>query len=356
MPLALKGQDVGQGTHVFAGLWDGNTAIGFISVDNLLRQRSISDRDCEIIRLYASALGHFCSLMRAQEELRTSEERFTKSFQSNPIATIIDVLPDGRLLDVNETFLSLTGYRREEVIGKTSLELNLWLKPDDGIRFEQGLIEKQSLRDVESQLLKKSGENLHVLASAEIIQIAGQPHGLIMLSDITERKRMEEEIRNLSLTDELTGLYNRRGFTLLGEHEVKLARREKRTMLLFFGDVDNLKTINDTLGHAQGDLALQEVATILKNSFREADIVARIGGDEFVVLAVDASMERADFLTNHIQTILERRKEKGNWPYQLALSLGIAHYDPEAPCTVSELIAQADSRMYQQKQASKGKQ
>jgi GGDEF domain-containing protein len=67
-------------------------------------------------------------------------------------------------------------------------------------------------------------------------------------------------------------------------------------------------------------------------------------------------MERADFLTNHIQTILERRKEKGNWPYQLALSLGIAHYDPEAPCTVSELIAQADSRMYQQKQASKGKQ
>jgi diguanylate cyclase (GGDEF)-like protein len=84
--------------------------------------------------------------------------------------------------------------------------------------------------------------------------------------------------------------------------------------------------------------------------------VARIGGDEFVVLAVDASMESADVLTNRIQTILERRKQPGDRPYQLTLSLGFAHYDPEAPCTVSELIAQADGRMYQQKQASKGKQ
>ena len=109
-----------------------------------------------------------------------------------------------------------------------------------------------------------------------------------------ERKRMEEEIRSLSLTDELTGLYNRRGFTLLAEQEVKLAHRMNRTMLLFFCDVDNLKGINDTHGHAQGDLALKEVSAILKETFREADILARLGGDEFVVLAVDASLESAE--------------------------------------------------------------
>jgi diguanylate cyclase (GGDEF)-like protein/PAS domain S-box-containing protein len=176
------------------------------------------------------------------------------------------------------------------------------------------------------------------------------------VAQVIERKRMEQEIRNLSLTDDLTGLYNRRGFTLLAEQEVKLARREKRDMLLMFGDVDGLKTINDSHGHAQGDLALQEVSTALKETFREADILARIGGDEFVVLAVDASMERADILTNRIQVALKRRKQQADRPYQLSLSLGIANYDPEAPCTLSELIVQADGRMYQQKQARKGKQ
>jgi PAS domain S-box-containing protein len=194
-PLALKGKDVGQGTHVIAGLWDGNRAIGFISVDNLLRQRPFSDRDCEIIRLYASAVGHLVSLKRAQEEIRASEERFAKSFQSNPIAAIIDILPDGRLLDVNEAFLRLTGYNREEVIGKTGLELNLWADPEARSRLRQGLFEQRLLRDVESQLLTKSGEIRHILASAEIIEIAGQPHALIMLSDITERKRAEETLR-----------------------------------------------------------------------------------------------------------------------------------------------------------------
>jgi diguanylate cyclase (GGDEF)-like protein len=170
------------------------------------------------------------------------------------------------------------------------------------------------------------------------------------------RKGMEEEIRSLSLTDALTGLYNRRGFTLLAEQEMKLARRIKTSMLLFFGDVDTLKTINDTYGHSQGDLALQEVSAVLKGTFREADILARFGGDEFMVLAVDPSMESANGLTNRIQSFLEKRNQQGDWPYQLSLSLGIAHYDPEAPCTVNELIAQADSQMYQQKRAREGKQ
>jgi diguanylate cyclase (GGDEF)-like protein/PAS domain S-box-containing protein len=170
-----------------------------------------------------------------------------------------------------------------------------------------------------------------------------------------QRKRMDEEIRSLSLTDDLTGLYNRRGFTLLAEQELRLSHRIKRPMMLFFCDVDSLKGINDAHGHAQGDLALQEVSAILKDTFREVDIMARLGGDEFVVLAVDALLESAETITGRIQAALEMRNQQGHRPYQLNLSMGIAHCDPETSTSVSELIIQADGLMYSQKQARKGR-
>jgi diguanylate cyclase (GGDEF)-like protein len=135
--------------------------------------------------------------------------------------------------------------------------------------------------------------------------------------------------------------------------EEKLAYRIKKSRLLFFGDVDNLRTINDTHGHAQGDLALQEVSGILKETFREADIVARLGGDEFVDLAVDASYASAEAMAKPIQTALARLNQQADRPHQVSISIGITRYDPDAPCTVSDLIAQADARMYGQIQARK---
>jgi diguanylate cyclase (GGDEF)-like protein/PAS domain S-box-containing protein len=168
-----------------------------------------------------------------------------------------------------------------------------------------------------------------------------------------ERKRLEEEVRSLSLTDDLTGLYNRRGFTLLAEREVIVAHRMNRPMLLFFCDVDNFKLINDTWGHAQGDLALKEISNILKENFRESDILARIGGDEFVILAVDSSQESAETMANRIQTFFSIRNQQGDKPYKLSLSLGVTRFNPENPCSVSELIVNADGLMYQQKQAKK---
>jgi diguanylate cyclase (GGDEF)-like protein len=166
---------------------------------------------------------------------------------------------------------------------------------------------------------------------------------------------LEEEIRSLSLTDELTGLYNRRGFTLLAEREVKIAHRMKKAILLFFGDVDNLKTINDTWGHNQGDLALKKTSAILKQNFRESDILARIGGDEFVALTSATSKESAEIITHRIQSAIQSHNLEGTASYHLSMSLGIALYDPDAPSTLNDLIAQADSLMYQQKQAKKKK-
>jgi len=172
-------------------------------------------------------------------------------------------------------------------------------------------------------------------------------------TEIAERKRAEELLRGLSLTDDLTGLYNRRGFLLLAQQQLKLAHRMKEGLLLLFGDLDSLKTINDTLGHAQGDLALVDIATVLKETCRESDIVARLGGDEFAVLAQDAAEVSAHSLLTRVEKNLEAHNARGDRGYKLAFSLGSARYDPETPCTVTDLLAQADDSMYQQKQIRK---
>src|SRR5664279_1575350 len=111
---------------------------------------------------------------------------------------------------------------------------------------------------------------------------------LVVLRDVTERRQMVETIRTLSLTDELTGLLNRRGFTTLAEQQLRTSLRTRNRLWLLFADLDGLKEINDRHGHETGDRALCEVARLLRTgSFREADLVARLGGDEFAVLATE---------------------------------------------------------------------
>jgi diguanylate cyclase (GGDEF)-like protein len=164
-----------------------------------------------------------------------------------------------------------------------------------------------------------------------------------------ERKQTEKVIQNLSITDELTSLLNRRGFFTLAEQQIKIARRTGREMVLLFADLDKLKGINDTWGHAEGDRALCEVGKILKNTFRESDIIARIGGDEFVMLAVETPQSNAKIIKDHLQAHLDTYNAKEDMPYNLSLSLGIVRFDPLAPKTIDELLTQADAVMYEQK-------
>jgi diguanylate cyclase (GGDEF)-like protein len=161
---------------------------------------------------------------------------------------------------------------------------------------------------------------------------------------------MEETLRALALIDDLTGLYNRRGFLALGQQQLKMADRTKRRMLLLFADFDDLKRINDTFGHPEGDRALIEVASVLRETFRESDIMARIAGDEFVVLAIETNGFPAEVLTTRLQENLEAHNARGGRHYKLSLSVGLARYDPERPCSIDELVARADRAMYERKQ------
>ena len=175
-----------------------------------------------------------------------------------------------------------------------------------------------------------------------------------VFDDITEQKRLNEQLHTMSFTDELTGLYNRRGFITLSEQQIKVADRAKKNMLLFFADLDKMKEINDTLGHQEGDKALTDIAAIFKEVFRESDIIGRIGGDEFAILAIDTTDETREVLVNRLHNILDdyNRPERRN--YQLSLSIGIAHYNTETPLNFDELMAQADELMYEEKRNKQG--
>jgi diguanylate cyclase (GGDEF)-like protein len=168
-----------------------------------------------------------------------------------------------------------------------------------------------------------------------------------------DRVWREQELRELSLEDELTKLSNRRGFMTLAEQQFRVANRSKKEMFLLYADLDDLKVINDTLGHEEGDGALAETAAVLREAFRESDIIARVGGDEFVVLAIDAGDGRADVLNQRLREKIEVFNARPNRKYVLSLSLGTARYDPEKPCSIQDLINRADKRMYQDKLARK---
>lgn len=171
----------------------------------------------------------------------------------------------------------------------------------------------------------------------------------IVSKDISELKQMEEKLRTLSLTDELTGLYNRRGFLPLAEQQLKTAKRLGCRTLLLAADIDNLKRINDTFGHRQGDFALIEAANIIKATFREPDIISRIGGDEFAVLMIENSTADSKMLISRLQRECDIHNTKSGRNYELSLSIGITHCAPECSYTIEELLDRADKLMYEQK-------
>ena len=159
---------------------------------------------------------------------------------------------------------------------------------------------------------------------------------------------MDRELRYLALTDDLTCLYNRRGFFAAATQQLKLALRKGKGMLLLFCDVDNLKKINDSYGHREGDLALVRTADALEQAFRDSDILARLGGDEFAVLALETSDDDQAVLLHRLEKSL-RKSNGGETRYELALSVGVSRFDPQHAVSIGELMERADHDMYQQK-------
>jgi diguanylate cyclase (GGDEF)-like protein len=189
---------------------------------------------------------------------------------------------------------------------------------------------------------------------------------LLAIEDTTERKRAEakqfnlelelkkanEALRTLVLMDDLTGLYNRRGFLTFAEQHLKLARRTRQELLLVFLDLDGLKQINDTFGHQEGDRALAKTAEILKETFhRDLDLIARLGGDEFVVLTIDSFLESSEIISIRFQEHLKIINAQMNRGYELSFCIGMTRFNLNSRMTINDLMAEADEALYKNKRA-----
>ena len=218
---------------------------------------------------------------------------------------------------------------------------------------------KESLESLLSSALRSEDTELdQILSAVEEISNSVKSGALNARSVETALQRaascalkqslLDREVRSLAITDDLTGLYNRRGFLASATHQLKLAHRNMQNLLLLFCDLDNMKGINDSFGHREGDLALIRTADALEETFRDSDLLARFGGDEFAVLASEASIpNRQAIVTRVAKSLGKANAEEPR--YKLSLSIGVARFDPESAISLGELMARADRDMYRHK-------
>ncbi len=163
------------------------------------------------------------------------------------------------------------------------------------------------------------------------------------------RHKGRAELHSLSLVDDLTSLYNRRGFMLFAQQQLSISIRTKRGMILFFVHLEGLNEISEKFGHQYEDMAKIETANILKEAFRESDIIARHGRDEFTAIAIESFDANNEIIITRLQDELKSRNKQENRQYKLSLCIGKAYYDTEELCTIEELINRAEESMYEQK-------
>jgi diguanylate cyclase (GGDEF)-like protein/PAS domain S-box-containing protein len=286
-----------------------------------------------------------------QASLAESEKKYRFLFENMLKAVaylrVASVGPDGRpelvLVEINDSFESLFGAKRAEVLGKNITEV----LPGGGSGALLDLHGKAGWTGEESQ------SEIYFEPLQKWISVSTyspkESYFAAVFEDVTRRRQRERELYSQALSDELTGLHNRRGFAALAGQQLKLAERSGASLRLVYADLDDLKDINDAHGHAAGDRALVDFAAVMRKTFRESDILARIGGDEFAALAMDYTETDDAALAARLQENLDAHNAGGDLPYHLSASVGVIRYDPQSPRGVDELLDEADRSMYTKK-------
>lgn len=288
---------------------------------------------------------------RISQALVESEEHFRNAFDYAAIGMAL-VSPEGNWLRVNRSLSEIVGYSEAELL---TSDFQAITHPDD-LGNDLAEIYRMLSGDtftsqLEKRYIHKLGHDVWASSSASLVRDAkGEPlHLIFQIQDITERKRAEAAIHTLSLADELTGLYNRRGFMAFSQQHLASLHRTNQAVVIIYADLDGLKAINDSFGHKEGDRALIKTAELLKETFRSSDVLARLGGDEFTALAAVAEDEGIDKLRSRLEQKFANYNARGIVPYKLSLSIGVAQLDAAGTQSLEDLMATADIAMYENK-------
>jgi diguanylate cyclase (GGDEF)-like protein/PAS domain S-box-containing protein len=280
-------------------------------------------------------------------KLRDSET-YLKAITENIQAGLIIIDAENhQIIDVNKVAVDLIGVPKEEIIGK---ECHQYICP-----AERGKCPVTDLNQVvdksERVLINAKGENIPILKTVVTLMIQQRKYILDSFIDISERKLMEEELRRLSITDNLTQTYNRTKHEEIIKRETERTKRYLNPLSISMFDIDHFKAVNDTFGHNVGDYVLKTIAQIVKNSLRELDYLVRWGGEEFLIIAPDTTVRGAEIMAERIRKLIESYKfDKVD---KLTVSFGVTQFKEDE--NQDTFIKRADDAMYQAKEKGRNR-
>jgi diguanylate cyclase (GGDEF)-like protein/PAS domain S-box-containing protein len=302
----------------------------------------------------ASIIARDISERRA---LQHAEERYRTLVESVPAITYVaEAGTEGRWHYVSPQIEKLLGYTPEEWENDPTLWYSR-VHPEDRERVMAEEERFEATREplaIEYQLLARDGTSVCVRDDAVFRPLGGGESRIMdgVLTDVTERKRLEDQLRHLATHDQMTGLYNRHRFEEELRHQVSYSRRYGTAGALFVLDLDAFKSANDTLGHFAGDALLKAIAGVLGARLREVDVLARLGGDEFAVFLPEVGLDAARAVAEDlVERIRAERITVAGSAVETTTSLGVALLDPSAPLDAERLLMQADTAMYEAKYA-----
>ncbi|MFC1620054.1 PAS domain S-box protein [Candidatus Neomarinimicrobiota bacterium] len=283
---------------------------------------------------------------RAEEALEASERRY-RELVEDASDVVYTTDPDGYFTYVNSPAKKFTGYSEKELIGKLFTEL---VSPEWRDRVQlfyqqqrENLVRNSTL---EFPIITRSGDEKWIEQKITMLIEGDQVTGVqSFVRDITERKQAEDALREMATIDPLTSLYNRRRFSEFLAHEIDRNKRYQTDLSVIMFDIDHFKNINDTYGHEEGDKVLKMFGARMKDIIRESDIIARWGGEEFMVLAVNSDVKNAEIIAEKIRADIESQHFTSATKF--TVSAGVSQFEPDddAAC----LIDRADKALYQAK-------